>query len=292
MQYPEHPAVRAQAVEAAEEVLGKDALLLIREAMKDEHPAVRFAACMALGRLRDPDAFPALRKLAEDEDANVRVGAYFALERLGDGSHRPAWVDLLRRHEDPTVRRNAVMALGMLEDKKAMPVLELAASSDPDEGVKLQALEGMARLGDREAIGRFLQYAIAGQSFRQPYALVTLAHIRDERVVPALRTRLESSPYLESRLAAARSLGALGYPDGYDLALASLNWEDTRSDLRDDPPEVQLMRVRSMAAMALGEIGSRRALDALAGRMQTPDDPRVQLAAATAILMILNGPAS
>ena len=50
-------------------------------------------------------------------------------------------------------------------------------------------------------------------------------------------------------------------------------------------------RVRSMAALALGDIGDRRALKALTKRMQTPDDPRVQLAAATAILMILNGPA-
>jgi HEAT repeat protein len=290
VRYPEHPVVRAEAVEAAAKVMGRDALLLVRGAMKDEHPAVRFAACMAMGRLKDPDAAPTLRELLKDEDPSVRVGVYFALERLGDTSHRVEWVELLRRHENPVVRRNAAMALGLLEDKKSLPLLELAANSDPDEGVKLQALEGMARLGDRDAISQFLQYAIAGQSFRQPYALITLAYIKDERVAPALRTRLESSPYLESRLAAARSLGVLGYADGYDLALASLNWKDAQPNLRDDPPEVQIMRVRSMAAMALGEIGDRRALDALAKRMQTPDDPRVQLAAATAILMILNGP--
>jgi HEAT repeat protein len=292
VQYPEYPGVRAQAIEAAEEVMGKDALLLIRGAMKDEQPVVRFAACMALGRLKDSDAAPALRELLNDSDPNVRAGVYFALERLGDSSHRAEWVDLLRRHENPIVRRNAVMAMGMLGDAKVLPLLELAANSDPDEGVKLQAFEGMARLGNSEAIGRFLQYAIAGQSFRQPYALVTLAHVKDDRVAPALRTRLESSPYLESRLAAARSLGAIGYPNGFELALASLEWSEPQPNLPDDPPESQLMRVRSMAAMALGEIGDRRALDALARRMQTPDDPRVQLAAATAVLMILSGPAS
>ena len=83
-------------------------------------------------------------------------------------------------------------------------------------------------------------------------------------------------------------MGMLGYKRGYSLALQSLNWNKPQSDLPDDPPENQIMRVRSMAAMALGEIGDRGALGRLKNRMQTPDDPRVQLAAATAILKILN----
>jgi HEAT repeat protein len=291
LQYPENPAVRAQAVEASEDVLGKDATLLIRVALKDEHPGVRFAACMSLGRIKDQDAAPALRNLLNDPDASVRVGVFFALERLGDGSHRAEWVEMLRHHESPTVRRNAATALGALGDPNVLALLEQASANDPDEGVRLQALEGMALLGDKDAIGHFLQFSIAGAGFRQPFALVTLGRVKDERVAPALRTRLDSSPYLESQLAAARSLGKLGYEDGFKLALASLDWNQPQAGLPDDPPATQLMRVRSMAALALGEIRDRRALDALARRMQTPDDPRVQLAAATAILLILNGSA-
>jgi hypothetical protein len=56
----------------------------------------------------------------------------------------------------------------------------------------------------------------------------------------------------------------------------------------DDPPELQVMRVQQMAALALGAIAQRSALGPLAERMQKCDDPRVQLAAATAILMILD----
>jgi HEAT repeat protein len=247
---------------------------------------------MALGRLKDPDAMPALRGLLADPDPNVKVGVYFALERLGDPTHRAEWANMLRHHENPVVRRNAAMALGMLGDAKALPLLERAADADRDDGVRLQAMEGMAMLGDKEAISSFITNSIAGKGFLQPFALATLSHIQDERVAPALRTRLESSPYLEAQLAAARSLGALGYPDGFDLAVKSLDWDQTLPDpTGDDSPATQIMRVRSMAAMALGEIGDRRALDALARRMQTPDDPRVQLAAATAILMILNGSA-
>jgi HEAT repeat protein len=51
---------------------------------------------------------------------------------------------------------------------------------------------------------------------------------------------------------------------------------------------VQVMRVRSMAALALGDIGRRAALGPVQRAMEGDDDPRVQLAAATAILKILN----
>jgi HEAT repeat protein len=105
----------------------------------------------------------------------------------------------------------------------------------------------------------------------------------------ALRTRLRYAPYPEARLAAARALGMHGLTEGYDLALESLTWNQPARDLPDDPPEVQVMRVRSMAALALGNIGQRAALEPLKKVMEEDDDPRVQLAASTAILMILNG---
>lgn len=291
VQYPENPVVRAQGVEACEEALRQEALPVIRGALKDEQAGVRFAACMALGRLKDAEAAGALRGLLGDADASVRAAVYFALERLGDASHRKEWAELLRRHGDPTVRRNAALALGALGDSKAVALLDRAATSDPDEGVRLQAMEGMAVMGDKDAIDQLLRFSIAGRSFRQPFALLALGRVKDDRVAEALRSRLESAPYLESKLAAARSLGAQGRGEGFDLALGSLEWNQPQADLPDDPPVNQVMRVRSMAALALGEIGDRRALKALAKRMQTPDDPRVQLAAATAILMILNGPA-
>ena len=78
---------------------------------------------------------------------------------------------------------------------------------------------------------------------------------------------------------AARALGMQRCEDGYDLALASLNWNAPQRDLPDDPPELQVMRVRSMAALALGQIGRPDALGPLKQLMENGDDPRVQLAA-------------
>lgn len=290
MVYPFDPAVRTQAMEAACKVLGDAGRLRIREGLKDQHPGVRFAAAMALGKLKDKAALPALRSLTSDPDANVRIAAYFALEQCGLSSteYRTAWRDCLRKHENPEVRRNAVLALGQLNDTSTIPILRAAANGDSDEGVRTQALEGLALLGDKDAVSRFTFEAFGGVGYRQPFALITLGQVPDDRVVPTLRSRLASSPYLEARLAAARGLGAKGWADGLELAMRSLDWNKPDRNLPEDRPENQIMRVRSMAAMALGEIGDPKALEKLKKTMENPEDPRVQLAAATAILMIVD----
>jgi HEAT repeat protein len=289
MKYPENPAVRAQAIEAAGDVLKTDqARGAIRQGLRDEHPGVRFAACMVLGRLRDKDSLATFHTLAKDPDPSVRIGAYFALERLGDHSNRKVWRDMLRHDPDATVRRNAALALGQLENKSVMPLLSRSIAEDDDEGVRLQASEALALLGDTDAINHFMRDSYGGVGFKQPFALLTLGKVVDDRVIPVLQKRLATAPYLEARLAAARSLGMHGDDSGCDLALKSLKWNKPRQGLVDDPPELQVMRVQQMAAMALGTIGQRRALGPLAQHMQSCGDPRVQLAAATAILMILN----
>jgi HEAT repeat protein len=275
-------------MEAAAEVLIDQASLFLREGLQDTHPAVRFAACMGLGELAEADAEPAIKPLVHDPDGSVRVAAYFALERLGDLSHRVAWRDALLNNPEPEVRRNAALALGRLHDKHVIPLLRKAFSDDPDDGVRLQALEALAFLGDKYAINRFLLDAYGGVGFKQPFALLTLGRVPGDRVVSALRTRLQYAPYLEARLAAARSLGMQGYDEGYQLALESLDWNEPDAQEKKGSPEVQIMRVRSMAALALGDIGRRDALGALHQTMETETDPRVRLAAATAILNILN----
>jgi HEAT repeat protein len=274
----------------AAEVLGGDGRLLIRDGLRDEHPGVRFASCIAIGRLKDQSALAQVRPLVNDPDQSVRVGAYFALERLGDRSYRRAWAEALTRNPDVSVRRNAALAFGQLGDKGAAPLLQGVVAGDEDDGVRLQALEALALLGDRQAAARFRHDAYGGVGYRQVFALLTLGRIPGEDALPTLRTRLAGAPYLEARLAAARALGMKGHGDGFDLAVAALNWNQPQQGLPDDAPETQVMRVRSMAAMALGEIGDRRALYPLRNRMETPDDPRVQLAAATAMLMVLQEP--
>ncbi len=289
MRYPENPVVRVQAMEAAGDILGQEAVLRIREGLQDEHPGVRFAACMALGKLKDRKGLPQIRKLAFDSNDSVRVAAFYALERMGYPNHRRGWAQILHKHSDAEVRRNAVLALGRLKDESTIPLLRKVAARDDDMGVKLQAYEALAMMGDKDAVDQFLFHAYGAQGYKMPFALMTLGKLDDPRVVGALQNRLERAPYLEAKLAAARSLGRHGYDDGFDLCLKTLHWNQPEKGVLDDPPYNQVMRKRSMAATALGDIGQPGALGPLKEQMEKSRDPRVQLACAAAILKILNG---
>ncbi len=94
--------------------------------------------------------------------------------------------------------------------------------------------------------------------------------------------------YLETRLAAARGLGKLNRDDGLRLALAALRFDRPERGVSSDSPKNQIMRVRQLAAATLAAIGDARALRPLRDQLDHSNDPRVQLAAADAILDILN----
>ncbi|MBN1488906.1 MAG: HEAT repeat domain-containing protein [Phycisphaerae bacterium] len=283
--FQDNPVIRAQAIEGLQRTEGEKAVTWFREAINDEHPGVRFAACIALGTIRHEPSETLLRVCLADPDANVRVAAMFALRRLGDPGFVDEFGQIVRAHPDARVRRNAVLVLGRLEEPGAIALLRRAYEDD-DESVRLQALESMALLGDKRAVEQILFYAGGGFGDRQAFALITLGRAHNTRAVDTLRYALEKAPYLESKLAAARALGEMGYNDGYKLALQSVEWNEPAQNLPDDPPENQIMRIRTQAAFALGAIGEPGALTALRKQMETPGDPRVQLAAAAAILDI------
>lgn len=288
MRFPANAAVRAEAMEAAGEVLGLPAASLLREGLRDEQAGVRFAACMSLGKIADLQSASAVRPLANDPDPRVRIGAFYALERMGDFTYRRVWTEIMQNDPAAEVRRNAVMTLGLLGNVKAKPLLKRLMVEDPDDGVRLQAIEAMALLGDADAEGRFIRDAFGGMGYRQPFALLVLGRAKSPDVINILGNRLYNAPYIEAKLAAARGLAMHGRRDGFNLAMQSLDWASPKPNLGDDPPANQIMRVRTMAAMALGEMRDNRALPALSRCMEAADDPRIQLAAARAIMMILN----
>jgi HEAT repeat protein len=285
--FPDNPVIRAQAIETLLEADGADATHWFREALQDKHPGVRFAALMALGEVRCNAAANDIQKHLQDPDPNVRLAAMFALRRLGDPRFIQEWGDIVRDAEDVNLRRNAVMALGRLGEKEALPLLR-RASEDDDTSVQLQALEAMGLLGDLHGVKQLIFYANGGYGDRQAFALIALGRIGDVHALETLRYNLHEASHIECKLAAARALGMMGHPDGYELAIDALDWHDPDRQRPDDPPANQIMRVHGMAIHALGDIGNPDALERLYLRMRDEPDPRVQLAAAAAILRILH----
>ncbi|HNQ23542.1 MAG TPA: HEAT repeat domain-containing protein [Phycisphaerae bacterium] len=292
VQYRHNPAVRAEAVEAYETVAGDEGLPWLRLALLDDHPAVRFAACVVLGVRQDRVALAALQQRLDDADPSVRVAARFALHRLGDDRRTGEIPTYLLDHEDAAVRRNAALVLGRFAppEKPNQPsglVKVLAkAMRDRDPGVQQHALEAMARLGLPEARQQLRFLANSGVGAEEVFALNALAETRDRSCAELFRSKLATATHIETRLAAARGLGLLGFDDGLGLAVQATRYSQPRRDEPDDPPGQQILRVRQLALVALGGIGSPAALPTLTQVMHDNSDPRVQVAAARAILEI------
>ncbi|GMU36177.1 MAG: HEAT repeat domain-containing protein [Phycisphaerae bacterium] len=283
--YPDNPVVRAAAVEAMAGAEDQALCPRIRLALLDEHPGVRFAACAAVGDLKDESAGAAARKLLDDPDASVRAAALYARHRLGHRERSGELVDLLLTHSDSLVRCNAAMLLGRLGEPSAVQPLA-RAMRDKDPRVQDFALEALAALGVEEARSQLHYMAHSGIGSQEAFAVGALGTTRNPTDAELLREKLGNASHLETRLAAARALGRLGKRDGLDLAVKGLSFNRPRREEAEDAPEAQRVRIRAMAAAALGDIGDPAALPALARILERGEDPRLQVAAAGAILKI------
>ena len=263
----EQPVVRAQAIES----------------LQEEAPA----AALAWIRTGDQSSGERLTKLLEDPDDSVKAAAIFALHRLGHTTHtaRLAW--FLRDHPDAAVRRNAALILGRLGEPGAIPLLAGVVGCR-DDALHAQALEALVLLGNKEAVQQMTFVANSGDGPQEVFALNALAMTGDHGLTKTFEYRLAEGTYLETRLAAARGLGELGSSAGLEVALEGIRFDKPRSGLENDPAENQLMRTRQLAATALGAIGDPAGLVPLAERLEDNSDSRVQIAAARAILRIIN----
>jgi len=284
----ENPVVRAQAIEAIQDAPWPEAMRYVQSALADPHRGVRFAACMALGHTRYAAAKPMLEAALKDPSDSVRAAAIYALHRLGDTRYTTQLAELLLRNPSEEVRRNAAFILGELGEPGATIVLRRALR-DKDVAVRWHALEAMARLGDKNAIDQLMLFAHSGYGDERLIGILALGRVRDRKVIPALQDMLKRDNPLEVKLAAIRALGQHGIRTGQQIARRALRWRPPRTRASQvtlpEPEDVRITRIRSMAALALGEVGGPEDIPPLLQRMRS-DDPRVGVAAARAILRI------
>ena len=154
--------IRRTAAQALGKIGNSSALGALIEGVSDHDPSVRESAAWALGQLSDADE--AVRNLAGAplagllEDPSVAV-VHAAAEALGRvGAAEPVVTRLVDQlhHRDPETRRGAARALRGLEAVAAGPAL-LEALYDDDARVRQEALAALGELGDRQAVGAFVE---------------------------------------------------------------------------------------------------------------------------------------
>ena len=277
------PSQRANSLEAlsSERAALKDVL---RESLGDPNRGVRFAACMCAGRVRLESMGNLIEPLALDESGSVRAAALFALSRMGRR------VDLtplaaLAMSDDPEVRGNAVLVLGELGDRSAIPLIEAVAGRPLKSGdvtrariVDLQCAEALAKLGQRQALDpiRAALFAPSEQAELIALACQIVGEIRDEGARGALMRLWNADGGSlrppEIRLAAATALARLGEPDMRPVLVMTRMVQSA-----PDP------FIRAQAATALGWIPTPEAQTLLAPMLRDRN-PYVQISAAGAWL--------
>lgn len=280
----ERDEVRSDALQALVKIAPQEGLSRLRSALRVESALVRFVACVGLGELRDKVSLSELRALIEDPDPRVRLGAAFAAYRCGEQSHAAMLTNVLHDNPDESLRAMAAQLIGQLGEPRAARHLRRAYQSQESNNVLAHIAGAQVQLGDEDAADRLIQMVQWGTETRLA-ALLILAEVELPAARNALLYRLgPAETYLEARLIAARALGRIGSPEGFDLALRVA----TRPPEKSTDDRQKGFRLRSLAAHALGEIGDPRALHALKALAKPDNDPRLQVAACFAICRILN----
>jgi HEAT repeat protein len=174
------PIVRTAAAQSLAKVRTPLAVKPLTRLLDDRHAGVAEAAARALGELGDAAAVPALVSVLDevDEDSGTYVAAVEALSKISGPTVRPVLTDKLLRSKNHNVRWHAVMGLGAYAPEIAVPELSRVARNDGNAGVRIAALEALARTGSAEAIKPIVgglsdrEKEVRSQAFR---ALNTLA---------------------------------------------------------------------------------------------------------------------
>src|SRR2546421_4101825 len=149
---------------------------------------------MAAGERQLAEARQGLLGMVDDPDRNVDIAVRFALHKLGitDYSHD---LEDMARSDEPGVRGNTALALGLLGEKSALKILRLL-SRDPHPAVRQQSYESMWRLGDHSAVDDLVALTVSLYLDDQMVGYLALAGPRDPSVREHVRSGL-TSDYIE-----------------------------------------------------------------------------------------------
>lgn len=274
----QNPFLRANAIEAGQH-LPQRIIPMIQLALGDTHPAARFAAATILGKLRLAEISSAVTPLLNDPSLSVRAAAMFALHRCGQSADVSTMARMLTS-PDPSVRGNAVMLLGQMDDRNTIAMIkDLAknrmsrASAAQEALVRLQIAEAIVNLGDDSALNVVRAGLYSQFDEVRVLAVTMLGQQHDQRMTKAI-VQLLAQPPIELQIAAAGALAQLGQRQpGLPVVLGAC--------------DSKIPTVRAQAALTLGWFPGENAAQALIRMLNDPHE-QVRLSAAAGIIRTTN----
>jgi HEAT repeat protein len=239
--------VRLDAVKEASTLPKSESLPFLMQALKDPSAEVRSVAAWSLENVKDPQAVTALRQLLKEEKGDT------------EGSDR--------------VRAAAVWSLSHIGGRQVLPEVAKLAKEDPSGIVRFRAVWGLASIGDMSALSVAIE-ALGDEnvSVRERAALLALEALQDGSIASRL-LKLTAHPQADTRRLVMYLLARYG--DKSKSAVPALT-----ESLRDAEA-----LVRAEAALSLGKLRARTALDKLLPLLKDPDE-HVRGSAAYAVGLI------
>lgn len=194
--------------------------------LADEDPQMSIRAADALVKIGEP-AVPLLIEFAEERNPNHALTAIMALGRLEDGRALEV-LSNQTSNASATIRAHAIEALGRLGESKGIRYL-VRGLSDKDLGVRLQSATALKRLGDKRAEDALISALNDPDEEVREQVIIALATCGKDAAVLALIPLLESTQN-NILVAASETLGKLGDERAVPKLCELLN----RQDIADD----------------------------------------------------------
>jgi len=287
---------RVHAMEAIGRMKDPSSATVLVQGLESKNTLVRFASAMAIGDIGGyKPAAARLEAMAEDPKADTSVicACIYALHTIGHDKHMNELGRILMG-ESVSGRANAAMVMGKMNEQSAIGPLQALMVEETDPRVKYNAVEALAKLGNKRAISIMESYVKGYYLDLRLAAIPVLTEINHPRTKPLLENLMAETKPPRVRISAAGGLGVLGIADGYTICIRAL--EDPQEILssmygKNRPLKTReiaalVSSLRRLAAISLGKIRNSDALGVLLPLLQDHDGS-VRIAAAMSVVEIL-----
>ncbi|MCL5280311.1 MAG: HEAT repeat domain-containing protein [Planctomycetes bacterium] len=271
------PQIRANAIEVVASTRELGLMPKVQKLLTDKVVPVRFAAAVAIGDLAYAPAKDEVGPLLNDPNPNVQLAAFYAISKLGQPELYQEICKAVASN-DQTVRANAALLLGKSGNKDGIRFLYWTLQrDDSSDMVVLQAAESIAMLGDPRIYRKLWTGLISKYADDRVISVRAMGALGTDEAKSAIITMLDD-PVPEVRVTAAEQLGKLGDFGGEAEVLAVFE-----KNLPADMDTQGQQRIKTLAALAIGEVAAERPAKYLPQLLQDPSKV-VRLAAAKAVL--------
>jgi HEAT repeat protein len=171
--------------------------------------ASRAGGARAIGVLRGGAAVSDLIEAAHSKDSGVIFESLVALRKIGDQSAGPR-VEFRLRDLDPKVQEAAIVAVGLLRDKDALPALADVFRRATDARIRRAAMTSIAMLPDEGSRPLYVQCLKDKDERLRAAAAEGFGRLRDPKDLPMLEQAWQDEGKTNPRLSLAFALALLG----------------------------------------------------------------------------------